>query len=62
LYYKNGNLKEERYYSMGVKEKTWKKYDEEGNLILTISYKNDLEARVNGVKVDLPEPNVKLIK
>ena len=40
---------------MGIKEKNWKKYDGEGNLVMTITYKNDEEAKVNGVKVDLPE-------
>jgi antitoxin component YwqK of YwqJK toxin-antitoxin module len=54
LFYENGVLKEERYYVMGIKEKSWKKYDELGNLTMTISYKNDIESRINGVKVDLP--------
>jgi len=62
LFYENGNLKEERYFVMGIREKSWKKYDEMGNLLMTISYKNDIEARINGVKVDLPEGSRILIQ
>ena len=62
IFWQNGNTKEERYYDNGRREKTWKKYNEDGNLILTITYKDDKEYRVNGVKLDLPESDVKLIK
>ena len=62
IFWQNGNVKEERYYDNGRKEKTWKKYNEDGNLILTITYKDDKEYRVNGVKLNLPESDVKLIK
>ncbi|NOY36987.1 MAG: toxin-antitoxin system YwqK family antitoxin [Chlorobi bacterium] len=61
IYYENGGLKEEQFYVMGSREKTWKKYDEFGNLVMTISYKNDLERRINGVKIKL-EKEVKTIK
>ena len=47
---------------MGIKEKSWKKYDPEGNLVMTITYKNDEESKVNGVKVDLPEGTRTLIQ
>ena len=62
IYWENGMIKEEQYYDMGIKEKTWKKYNEEGVLLMTITYKNDVEHRINGVKVDLPESEIKLIK
>ncbi|MFC2111846.1 toxin-antitoxin system YwqK family antitoxin [Bacteroidota bacterium] len=62
LFYQNGVLKEERYYVMGIREKSWKKYDDAGNLKLTITYKNDVETRVNGAKVDLPEGTRTLIQ
>jgi len=62
FYYENGKVKEEQYYSMGIKQRTWKKYDEEGNVIMSIRYKDDLEISINGVKVDLPGRDVKLIK
>jgi antitoxin component YwqK of YwqJK toxin-antitoxin module len=62
LYHQNGNLKEERYYVMGIRERSWKKYDELGNLKITITYRNNIEARVNGVKVELPDPSRTLIQ
>ena len=61
-YYENGRIKEERYYQMGIREKTWKKFDENETLILSIAYKNDVEVSINGVKIKLPESDVKLIK
>jgi len=62
LYYENGKIKEERYYSSGLRQKTWKKYDEDGKTILTVTYRNDTEVTINGVKIKLPESDVKLIK
>ncbi len=61
-YFDNGRLKEEQYYKMGIRQKIWKKFDETGNLLLTIIYKNDVEVSINGVKIYLPEPDIKLIK
>jgi uncharacterized protein len=61
-YYEDGKTKEERYYRMGLREKTWKKYNEDGTLLLSIEYKNDVEISINGVKIKLPESDVKLIK
>ncbi len=61
-FYDNNMLKEEQFYVMGIKERNWKKFDEYGNLLITITYKNNREIRINGVKVDLQEDNVKIIK
>jgi len=61
-YYENGRPKEEQFYRMGIKQKTWKKYNEEGVPVLTITYKDDVEVSINGVKINLPESDVKLIK
>lgn len=61
-YYENGKIKEEQYYKMGIRQKTWKKFDEEGLPILTITYKDDVEISINGVKINLPESDTKLIK
>jgi antitoxin component YwqK of YwqJK toxin-antitoxin module len=61
-YYENGRPKEEQFYRMGIRQKTWKKYNEEGIPILTITYKDDVEISINGVKINLPESDVKLIK
>jgi antitoxin component YwqK of YwqJK toxin-antitoxin module len=61
-YYPDGTLKEEQYYAMGIREKNWKKYDEEGNLEMTITYRNNQEQRINGVRIKLPESDIKLIR
>jgi antitoxin component YwqK of YwqJK toxin-antitoxin module len=61
-YYEDGKLKEERHYQMGIREKIWKKFDENGTLLLSITYKNDVEISINGIKIRLPESDVKLIK
>jgi antitoxin component YwqK of YwqJK toxin-antitoxin module len=61
-YYESGKVKEEQYYRMGIRQKTWKKFDEEGVTILTVTYKDDIEISINGVKINLPESDMKLIK
>jgi antitoxin component YwqK of YwqJK toxin-antitoxin module len=62
FYYETGRIKEEQNYQMGLRQKTWKKYNEDGTTILTITYKDDVETSINGVKINLPESDVKLIK
>jgi antitoxin component YwqK of YwqJK toxin-antitoxin module len=62
FYYPNGQVKESNYYVMGISEKNWKKYDENGILLLTITYKDNREYRINGEKVDFAEDDVKLIQ
>ena len=61
-YYENGRAKEEQFYRTGIRQKTWKKYNEEGVPVLTITYRDDVEVSINGVKINLPESDVKLIK
>jgi len=61
-YYENGKIKEEQYFQMGIREKSWKKFDENGILLLEITYKNDIETSINSVKIKLPESDTKLIK
>jgi antitoxin component YwqK of YwqJK toxin-antitoxin module len=61
-YYENGRPREEQYYRMGIRQRTWKKYDEEGFPVLTITYRDDTEISINGVRINLPESDVKLIK
>ncbi len=61
-YYENGRVKEEQYYDMGIRQKTWKKYDEEGNTLIAITYRDDVERSINGIKINLPQSNIKLIK
>ena len=62
IYYEDGKLKEEQYYQMGIKNKLWKKFNEEGTPVLVIAYKNDVEVSINGVRIKLPESDIKLIK
>jgi hypothetical protein len=47
---------------MGIRQRTWKKYNEEGFAFLTITYKDDAEMSINGVRINLPESDVRLIK
>lgn len=61
-YYPNGILREERYYERGVREKNWKKYNELGNIEMTITYKQDQEYRINGVKINLPKGSIQTLK
>jgi uncharacterized protein len=61
-YYENGKIKEEQNFQMGIRQKTWKKYDEEGTTLLAITYKDDVEVSINGVRIKLPESDTKLIK
>jgi len=61
-YYPSGILKEERFYRRGIREKNWKKFNELGNLEMTITYKNDIEYRINGVKTNLPKGSIQTIK
>ena len=61
-YYPSGAIKEEQYYEMGIREKSWKKYDPEGNLVMTITYNQNEEQRINGIKIQLPESDIKLIR
>jgi uncharacterized protein len=62
FYYESGKIKEEQYFKMGIKQKSWKKYDEDGMLVLIITYKDDVEININGVKIKLPESDIRLIK
>lgn len=62
LYYPGGELKEERIYVLGMRQKNWKRYDELGNVYMIITYQDDVETRINGIKLDLPERDIKLIQ
>jgi uncharacterized protein len=62
LYFEDGKPREEQYYKMGLRQKTWNKFNEEGAIIMTIVYKDDVEININGVKIILPESSTKLIK
>ena len=40
-------------YSVGKKDGTWKKYYDDGKLLLSITYKEGFEIEYNGVPVDI---------
>jgi len=61
-YYENGRVKEEQYYRTGIRQKTWKKYDEEGNILVAITYRDDAEVSINGIKINLPASSTRLIQ
>jgi len=52
-YYENGRKKEEGLYVLGSREKKWTKYDQEGYPYLVITFRNDLEYKINGAKINL---------
>ena len=62
FYYEDGSIKEDQYFKMGIRQKTWKKFNEEGTPVIVITYKDDVETSINGIKIRLPESDSKLIK
>jgi len=61
-YYSNGKIKEIDTYVMGIADKNWRKYDENGNLLITITYRDNREYRINGQKIDFEQDDIKLIQ
>ena len=54
FYYESGNEKQTGKYVGGMKEGDWRFYDEAGFIFLTITFKNDIELKFDGIKV-VPE-------
>jgi len=50
-YYPSGKIYEERYYSDGLKVKSWVKYKESGDHFIVVQYRNNTEFKVNGIKI-----------
>ena len=50
-YYLNGQIKEQGKYSLGKKEGTWKKYDDEGNLKITLTYRGGTLIKADGKRI-----------
>ena len=50
-YYENGKKKLEGKYEMGMRQGDWRRFDENGLLILTISYKNNRDQKLDGKKI-----------
>jgi uncharacterized protein len=53
LYFPSGVLREEQIYVMGRKDKNWRKYSEDGLMYLLITYENDIEVKINGVRINM---------
>ncbi len=47
-FFENGKLNEERHYMYGSREKTWKMYNDDGTLYMTVTYRNNKEHKING--------------
>jgi antitoxin component YwqK of YwqJK toxin-antitoxin module len=51
-YQENGKILEEGFYTMGSLNGVWKKYDEKGQLYVTVTYKNDDEIKYDNIRTD----------
>ena len=52
IYFPDGTLKEEQHYVMGRRFRNWRLFNENGSLFLTITYIDDRETRINGIRID----------
>jgi len=50
-YHENGKTQQEGTYRMGKKEGDWRKYNEDGLVIFTVTYKDGIEIKYEGVKI-----------
>ncbi len=50
-YYQNGKVKLIGKYNAGEKEGEWNKFNKEGEVVLSIKYKNGIEYKVDGLKI-----------
>jgi len=53
-YWENGKVKDEGSYINGKKEGEWYKYNFDGTLFMTITYKQGVETRYDGIKIKPP--------
>lgn len=58
-WYDNGKVWQKGKYIYGRKEGDWKHYQEDGVLLLTITYKDGVETKFDGVKIKLEDPDPK---
>ena len=50
-YFRTGRVMLEGKYSLGLKQGDWKKYNELGELLITIKYKDGVEIKYDGTKI-----------
>ena len=53
-YWENGNVRDEGSYVNGRKEGDWYKFNSDGTLFMTITYKQGVETRFDGIKIKPP--------
>ena len=53
-YWENGKVKDEGVYVMGKKEGEWLKYNFDGTLFMIVTYREGVEVRYDGVKINPP--------
>lgn len=51
-YYKNGKIKNVKYFSFGRKEKNWEFYDYYGTLLKILTFENNKLTKIDGVSVE----------
>jgi len=56
-YFNNGNIKLRAFFKMSRKDGNWMWYDETGKLLMTITYSNDVEVKIDGNSI--PNEEVK---
>ncbi len=52
FYFENGKVYEEQFFSSGYPVDTWRKYDEDGFLKITVQYRAGEVYKINGYKVE----------
>ncbi len=52
IFYDDGKLKEDQYWEMGLRNRTWRKFDREGTVLISTTYENDVVIKINGSRVD----------
>jgi antitoxin component YwqK of YwqJK toxin-antitoxin module len=50
-YHTNGKIQQEGRYKMGKKDGDWRKFDENGLVIFTVTYKDGIEIKYEGVRI-----------
>lgn len=54
-FYEDGKIKEEQFFEMGRRERTWRVFDELGNVSMSISYEDDVISKIDGIKVNIED-------
>lgn len=55
-WYENGRVWQEGKFVYGRKDGDWKYFDEEGFMALTVTYKDDVEIKFDGVRIRFEDP------